>query len=1031
MSFTFPRPIGAAADAMELEYIAALHQTDDEDDEGWLDASIEASDVKYFLMSRYGISITKEECRKLIFSGLAGGDGEDDCIDIVEIVAILIIPYLSKLVQNEKDEKSLKHDLMNNWELKALKVGEEARATMMADADDIISKVLKIILLDSIGSEHPPPLTKDLLRTIFARYEEIELIQDDDLLDEMIEVASGGRENALLDHEAFARALTDDIKKYDARKESRVSTHYEDVFGIESNLNDEASDSNTVRRVFTFPQIDFLADTFRSRLHFACSLIAFIFTYINYFDPTKNDYLHVCSEERRDLYRCQISQSIVIWLLMMVIVAGIGTPFVSILNLGNNPHRTSLLEIVGGMIGVGLLIIFPACYEFDAKFFRTKPTEAEREFVKPIFVTLIIIGSVLLLLQILGLIRILLPNRLLGSMKWLELLRGSAAKNETGIKQAAAFKVHQMVKNAYMLHQEVEGSRTSRIKETMEHHDKSTNAVALLNYTKVSEKTENIGGFRWCWNQFFTGQLVYNEGIWIHTRMLAANFAQIAVTFFVAFGGILILSEVINFSPEVDFESSAEENYNGCQAQLLEYTCSFPEFNNRSQGFGVCNVIYPDECNFSTVEGELQKQYCGYFFSSNDVMQQFGISTCPDVIYPDPDSIYAATTDSDYTSYCAAALTACSKTPVSTPDGDVGLCIVGIDGIKPYQFTGDKCSNHTAIAKVIEDGNKQREDTEKEVEEVIDNYTPKKWVFVFSGAWALGFTILAGAYNAMINVPSIIIATLKLRCGVIPSLRDPNFKKLRANMLLTTSLIGASVWGSIFMSIGIAGLMFIPPFLLTYEVTRMYMLSFLSLLLGVIITLLVKVLLTTFLAKKYFSAFYRKRPVICNLINIAFECWHLALTAGFILARAVKIILIAILFLGRFDRPFLSEGVGTIGPINLDNFPYIFRKDLLSVDAHRHPYIERLGLMYMMKLKFGDKFGRQSSSIWRLLFVFALMPWLRKYRIFTEEDAWDDNVKKVLQRSVDNVKKSDRKKDPVQRIKDLEEEIEKLRTQLA
>ena len=38
-------------------------------------------------------------------------------------------------------------------------------------------------------------------------------------------------------------------------------------------------------------------------------------------------------------------------------------------------------------------------------------------------------------------------------------------------------------------------------------------------------------------------------------------------------------------------------------------------------------------------------------------------------------------------------------------------------------------------------------------------------------------------------------------------------------------------------------------------------------------------------------------------------------------------------------------------------------------------------MMYLMKLKHGSNFGKKSSSAWRLLFVFALMPWLRKYRI--------------------------------------------------
>ena len=39
-----------------------------------------------------------------------------------------------------------------------------------------------------------------------------------------------------------------------------------------------------------------------------------------------------------------------------------------------------------------------------------------------------------------------------------------------------------------------------------------------------------------------------------------------------------------------------------------------------------------------------------------------------------------------------------------------------------------------------------------------------------------------------------------------------------------------------------------------------------------------------------------------------------------------------------------------------------------------------------MKLKHGDKFAKKSGSIWRLLFVFALFPWLRQYRILNEDE---------------------------------------------
>lgn len=60
--------------------------------------------------------------------------------------------------------------------------------------------------------------------------------------------------------------------------------------------------------------------------------------------------------------------------------------------------------------------------------------------------------------------------------------------------------------------------------------------------------------------------------------------------------------------------------------------------------------------------------------------------------------------------------------------------------------------------------------------------------------------------------------------------------------------------------------------------------------------------------------------------------------------------------------------------------------DLLSHEAHRHPYIELLGAMYLVKIRHGPHFGTRAGSCWRLLFVYALMPWLRKYRALTRPE---------------------------------------------
>jgi hypothetical protein len=61
-----------------------------------------------------------------------------------------------------------------------------------------------------------------------------------------------------------------------------------------------------------------------------------------------------------------------------------------------------------------------------------------------------------------------------------------------------------------------------------------------------------------------------------------------------------------------------------------------------------------------------------------------------------------------------------------------------------------------------------------------------------------------------------------------------------------------------------------------------------------------------------------------------------------------------------------------------------------------------------MKLKHGHNFAKKTGSVWRLLFVFALFPWLRQYRIIKDENQLthmnmkqDDNtVHKLLQAQI-------------------------------
>ena len=149
---------------------------------------------------------------------------------------------------------------------------------------------------------------------------------------------------------------------------------------------------------------------------------------------------------------------------------------------------------------------------------------------------------------------------------------------------------------------------------------------------------------------------------------------------------------------------------------------------------------------------------------------------------------------------------------------------------------------------------------------------------------------------------------------------------------------------------------------------------------GFVSVLTIRVVILLFLRKIFYSGLYRKNAAVTNIWFLILEVWNVGLAIGFVTARAAKILLIAILYLARVDTPLFAPGVGHIGPVELDSSSTAFRKDLLMHEAHRHPLIERFGLLCLLKLHHGSGFATRAGSAWRLLFVLALMPWLRKYR---------------------------------------------------
>ena len=86
-----------------------------------------------------------------------------------------------------------------------------------------------------------------------------------------------------------------------------------------------------VKRVFTFPHIDFLADTFCSRTQYLFVWVAVICCYIAWFPFTRSYDINVCGggggggsaeeggeETSKQSFGCQVAQSIVLWILVLL-----------------------------------------------------------------------------------------------------------------------------------------------------------------------------------------------------------------------------------------------------------------------------------------------------------------------------------------------------------------------------------------------------------------------------------------------------------------------------------------------------------------------------------------------------------------------------------------------------------------------------------------------------------------------------------------------------------------------------------------
>ena len=273
------------------------------------------------------------------------------------------------------------------------------------------------------------------------------------------------------------------------------------------------------------------------------------------------------------------------------------------LGLGNGLPQKSIIGPLLGLIATAVLVFFPAFYQGSNDIFETDLENSdEHSEWSGLGYLLVVFGIVLVLLQIKNILDFMMPSFEHSKLYTLvDSIAGSSTQLAYRSKQAGIFKINQLVKNAYELHKlEDKAQERSLLKSSSRDGQrsndgstshKSSKAIALQNYADQVDELEEVGGLVWSVKEYFSGRLAGTEGIWLPSRLLAAN----AIQFFAIIVCITVVS--VTFRDLIDtFYPKAlpdEVIYSDSCFTTFDYSkCYFP-FEDRGYyaGIGVCRDV--------------------------------------------------------------------------------------------------------------------------------------------------------------------------------------------------------------------------------------------------------------------------------------------------------------------------------------------------------------------------------------------------------------------------------------------------------
>mmetsp|Transcript_53181 Transcript_53181/g.159171 ORF Transcript_53181/g.159171 Transcript_53181/m.159171 type:complete len:1076 (-) Transcript_53181:971-4198(-) len=611
----------------------------------------------------------------------------------------------------------------------------------------------------------------------------------------------------------------------------------------------------------------------------------------------------------RTNYGCLIGKSIVGWLYVLAKLIVLGMLYIGVGSVGNSVRaRRKWPMIFGVLVVAGLNSIF--FYNFFQQEYQEESIGVEvptvnatgdvvlyeinllwvEEESNPVDTLQYILSVVFAWLAVLVQLSLMIGPTIKkccfrSNEAATQFFTSGSLKAEAKIKQAAARKINTMVKNAREVH--------GIIEEGDAEEGKMSYGQGLVNYSLHENCVEQAGGFIWTWSRLISGELFSVEGVWISARLWAGNLAQVFLSLFIIAFGVFTTNKLVDKWREGLYSDD-----------ILMTILGWLKVN-----------LDPDELSRKATEETAM--ILDRFTSLN-----LGGNVCFDnmlTVIVESKHFAEYTNSTEYAEMKA-------KETCQLLDDAVSMGTYQV----PEMVKNVTASAHDAVNNAIDSLNDSI-------------YPESEYMVRVPLIMATVASCLSALTLAFIYIPSAVSTTLKLRSGVIPFFHDTrNQKELRSGMDQTTILMGAMFWGLLYSAALLGIVIGFIVFLFLWQATRKQMAIIFTSLVGLVITISLKVILVhVSLNSSVYASYYRKKPRQGNIVSLILEVTNIGYAITTALGRAAKLIIISILYTGRLDTPLLAPGV-SIGPLG-DVHPLIFRKEILAHEAHRHPMLELLG----------------------------------------------------------------------------------------